>query len=218
MRAPLGRGIFILVALGALLTACSNLSGYQYLSHRQSSGSDLYFKLPTDWKVFNQAQVIESANGKLNKSQIKQIEGEGWLITFVGATKATVAESDLIDGSHPTGIVEAKPLSPTDQDSMSFATLRTEVLSSDPLNPPSPDPYQVVSYSTFTRPGGLWGNKMEVDIRGKGGAIATFNQVAMVNQDAAWLYLIAVSCKASCYSANQGLIKQVLTSWNVREK
>jgi hypothetical protein len=206
-----------LIAVGALLAGCGSLSGYQYVSHHQSSGSELYFKLPTGWKLFTQQEIIEAANGPLNKSQLQQIAGSGWLETFVGASRATVAESTLINGDHPSGIVEARPLSPTEQDSMSLSSLRTELLPSDPLNPPTPDPYQVLSYSTFTRPGGLRGNKMVVDIKDQSGAVSTFNQVAMVDSQTQWLYLIAVSCKASCYASNQSLINQVINSWNVKE-
>jgi hypothetical protein len=208
--------VLSLVAAGIALAGCGSLSGYQFLSHRQSSGSDLYFKLPSGWTVFSQQQIIDAANGQLNKSQVQQIAGSGWLTTFVGSNRASVAESTLINGSHPSGIVEARPLSAQDQDSMSFSTLRTELLPSDPLNPPNPDPYQVLSYSTFTRTGGLRGNKMVVDIKDQSGAVSTFNQVAMVDSQTQWLYLIAVSCKASCYAANQGLINQVVQSWNVK--
>ncbi|MBO0713771.1 MAG: hypothetical protein J2P59_03360 [Acidimicrobiales bacterium] len=205
-----------LVAAGIALAGCGNLSGYQYLNHRQSSGSDLYFKLPSGWTVFNQQQIIDAANGRLNKSQVQQIAGSGWLTTFVGSGRASVGQSTLINGSHPSGIVEARPLSPQDQDGLSFSTLRTELLPSDPLNPPNPDPYQVLNYSTFTRPGGLRGNKMVVDIKDQSGAVSTFNQVAMVDSQTQWLYLIAVSCKASCYASNQGLINQIIQSWNVK--
>lgn len=205
------------VAAGLILAGCGSLSGYQYLSHRQSSGSLLYFKLPSSWTVFDQQQIIDAANGQLNKSQVQQIEGSGWLTTFVGSGRASVAESTVINGSNPSGIVEARQLSSQDQDSMSFSSLRTELLPSDPLNPPSPNPYQVLSYSTFTRPGGLRGNKMVVDIKDSSGAVSTFNQVAMVDSQTEWLYLIAVSCKASCYAANQGLINSVIESWNVKE-
>jgi hypothetical protein len=205
------------VAAGVILAGCGSLSGYQYLHHRQSSGSLLYFKLPSGWTVFDQQQIIDAANGQLNKSQVQQIEGSGWLTTFVGSSRASVAESTLINGSSPSGIVEARQLSAQDQDNMSFSTLRTELLPSDPINPPNPNPYQVLSYSTFTRPGGLRGNKMVVDIKDQSGAVSTFNQVAMVDSQTEWLYLIAVSCKASCYAANQGLINQVIESWNVKE-
>lgn len=209
--------VLALVAAGIALAGCGNLSGYQYLSHRQSSGSDLYFKLPSSWTVFTQQQIIDSANGPLNKSQIQQIENGGYITTFVGASGAKISESTLINGDHPSGIVEAQPLSATDQDSMSFATMRTELLPSDPLNPPSPDPYEVLSYSTFTRTGGFRGNQMVVDIKDSSGAVSTFTQVAMVDSQTEYLYLIAVSCKASCYAANEGLINQVIKSWSVTQ-
>lgn len=216
--APGGSKAILVFALAAALAGCSGVSGFQYLSHRQSSGSDLYFKVPSGWTVFDQHQLIEQANGPLNKSQLQQIAGSGWLETFVGSSPATVAQSTLINGSHPSGIVEARPLSPNEQDSLSLSSLRTELLPSDPLNPPSPDPYQVLSYSTFTRSGGLRGNKMVVNIKDQNGAVSTFSQVAMVDGHTEWLYLIAVSCKASCYAANHGSISQVINSWNVKER
>lgn len=207
------------VAAGLVLAGCSTVSGYTYLSHRQSSGSNLYFKVPSSWTVFSQQQIIDSENGVLNQTQIKQIENGGFITTFVGAHGATVADSTVINGNYPSGIVEAQPLSAEQQDEMSFANMRSVLLGTDPLNPSSgsTDTYNVLSYSTFTRTGGFRGNQMVVNITNQKGAVATFNQVAMVDSQTEFLYVIAVSCKASCYAANQGLITQVIKSWSVTQ-
>lgn len=61
--------------------------------------------------------------------------GPGWLETFVGSLRANVATSTLINGWHPRGIIEAVPLTRKQQDDLSFARLRTELLPSDLLNP-----------------------------------------------------------------------------------
>ncbi len=201
-----------------LLAGCGNLSGFQYVSHTDQSGADMYFQLPTGWKTFSQSQMIQAANGRrLSSSQIAQLEGSNFVETFVGSQRATLKEAGKINGSSPSGIIEAHPLSSSEQDSMSLAALRTQLLPSDPLNPPNPSPYVVLNYSTFTRAGGLRGSNMTVDIRSSSGAISTFHQIAMVDSATNYLYLIAVSCQASCYNADQSLINQVITSWNVHE-
>jgi hypothetical protein len=211
---PAGRGALVTAALLLLLAGCG-LSGYRYVSHAQRNGAELYFKLPTSWRTFGLRQLAGAA-GRAPGRHRPPAAGPGWLETFVGSPNADAATSTLIDGRSPRGIAEAVPLSPKQWDELSFARLRTEILPSDPLNPPTPDPYQVLSYSTFTRSSYLWGSKMVVDIKGHGGEVSTFSQQAMVDSQTRWLYLIAVSCRAACYASYEGVINQVLGSWGVK--
>lgn len=206
-----------IVTQGFLLGGCGT-SGFRYVSHRQSSGPVLYFKIPDGWKVYDQRQIIDAANGALNGSQISQLTQSDWLETFDGSSHGSVTASESLNGSVPAGFVEARRLSLTEQDGFSLASLRTELLPSDPLNPPNPSPYVVLHYTLFTRSGGLRGSHLVVDIKDSNGAVSTFNQMAMIYNGTNYIYLIALSCRASCYAANQGLIGQILDSWNVRER
>jgi hypothetical protein len=205
----------LLSALVVPLSACG-LSGFQYVTHRQGSGADLYFKIPSSWTLYSQKQLIEAANGPLNSSQIKDIEGGRWAVTFA-SHNVRIDNSTSISGHYPTGFVEERPLSVSEQDGFSLASLRTEILSSDPLNPPDPSPYTVLSYNPFTRKGGLRGSQLIVDIKASDGTVATLDQVAMLDSTTNWVYLIAVGCLASCYGANRGIITQVVKSWSVKE-
>lgn len=138
-------------ALALALAGCG-LTSLRYMSHTQPNGAELYFKLPNRWTVFSYHQgSAERVPGRHHPTR----GGPGWLETFVGLPHAQAATSTLINGWHPRGIIEAVPLTPKQRDELSFARLRTELLPSDPLNPPSPNPYVVLSSSTFTRPGGL---------------------------------------------------------------
>lgn len=202
----------VLATLAMILTGCG-LSGFRYLTHTQAAGPEMYVKLPTSWTVFSRHQLVEAA--KQAKQKNVSFGGPGWFETFDGSPHAEVSASTLINGWHPSGIVEARPLGAKQRDQISLARLRTELLPSDPLNPPSPDPYTVLSYSTFTRPGGFWGNKMVVDIKDQAGAVSTFDQQAVVDNQTRWVYLIAVSCRAACYAAYQGQINQVMSSWGI---
>lgn len=200
-----------------LLAGCG-LSDYTYVSHRDGGGAVSYFKLPSDWKLFDDRQVIESANGHLTTSQISQIEAGNWTELFAGGPRLSLSQAKSIASSHPTGIVNVRRLGPSEADAYSWAAMRTEILSADPLNPPNPDPYVVLSYSQFTRPGGLRGSHMVVDIKSATGLVATLNQVTIVDQATHWVHLLAVSCTASCYGSNTGLINQVVNSWAVKER
>ena len=214
-----GRWAPALVAIAALSTvvaACG--SGYQYLSHRDSSGATAFFKVPSGWSLFDQGQVLQSANGPLSRQQISQIAGSSWSTSFNASSHATVSEAGDIGGPAPSGLTAVRQLSPSERDGFSLASLRSIILGDDPVAPSSgAKKYQVLSYDEFTKPGGLRGSKMEVNVDLGGGTLATLNQVAMVDSGTKYLYLIGLGCRVSCYSANHGVIQQVVQSWTVKE-
>ena len=205
------------VAGAALLAGCG-ISGFSYVSHRDSTGAVSYFKVPSDWTLYQAKQILESTNGHLTTSQITQIEAGNWTELFAGGPHATLSEARSIASAQPTGVVSVRRLDPGEADGYSWASLRTEILSADPLNPPHTNPYVVLTNNPFTRTGGLRGGHMVVDIKLNSGLVATLNQVALVNQATEWVYVFGVSCTASCYGSHQGLINQVVNSWAVKER
>ena len=205
-------------AAGAGLVAGCGISGFSYVSHRDSTGAVSYFKVPSDWTLYRPKQILEAANGHLTSSQISQIEAGNWTELFAGGPHPSLTEARSIASTQPTGVVSVRRLSPGEADGYSWASLRTEILSADPLNPPNPDPYVVLSYNQFTRSGGLRGSHLVVDIKLSTGLVATLNQVALVNQNTDWVYVLGVSCTASCYGSHQGLMSEVVNSWAVKER
>lgn len=203
------------LACAGLLSACG-ISGFSYVSHRDSTGAVSYFKVPSDWTMYQTKQILESTNGHLTPSQISQIEAGNWTELFASGPHPSLSEARSIASGQPTGVVSVRRLSPGEADGYSWASLRTEILSADPLNPPNPDPYVVLSYNQFTRTGGLRGSHLVVDIKLGTGLVATLNQVALVNQSTEWVYVLGVSCTASCYGSHQGLINEVVNSWAVK--
>jgi hypothetical protein len=203
-------------ALGLALSACG--SGYQYLSHRDGNGATAFFKLPSGWTLFDQSQVLQAANGPLSRQQISQLEGGAWSTSFNGASHASVSQAGDIGGPAPSGVTAVRQLSPTERDQFSLGSLRSAILGDDPLSPSSgAKKFQVLSYNEFTKPGGLRGSKMVVNVDVGGGTLASLDQVAMVDSGTKYLYLIALGCRVSCYSANHGVIDQVVQSWTVKE-
>ena len=207
----------VAVAAAGLLSGCG-ISGFSYISHRDKTGAVSYFKVPSDWTVYRAKEILESANGHLTSAQVSQIEAGNWTELFAGGPHPSLKEARSLASGQPTGVVSVRQLGVGEADSYSWSSLRSEILSSDPLNPPNPDPYVVLSYNQFTRAGGLRGSHLVVDIKLSTGLVATLNQVALVNQNTQWVYVMGVSCIASCYGSHQGLISQVVNSWAVKER
>lgn len=208
----------IVMACAIALSSCFS-SGFIYISHRSPDSTLLGFKLPASWKVFDTQQVLEALNGPISNAETKSIANGEWIESF-SASKQPIADYYKVaeTSSSPVGFVEARPLSPSERDGLNFASLRSEILGADPLAAPSPDPYNVTAYNEFASSNsGLRGVKLTTNIKLKSGATSTFSQIVEVDNGTNWIFGIAVSCAASCWGPNAGVIKQVLNSWAVKE-
>ena len=96
--------------------------------------------------------------------------------------------------------------------------MRQIILGADPLGANTNSPFNVLNYTESTATGGVRESKLVTDIGQTGGLVSTFAQVVAVDPQTNWIYAIAITCKASCWGPNQGLINQILSSWNVKEQ
>lgn len=208
-----------LVGCAIALSGCLS-SSFAYFSHG-AQGSELYFKLPARWKIFTAKQLIEAANGPLSQTQISQIEQGSWEMSFSGAPHPSPKQLLVENSSYPNGVVFARPLTEVDRDALSYGAMRAEILGQDPLTPSTTSaasPFNVLSYTEFSRPGGYRGSRLVTDISVTGGVTETFAQIVATDPKTNLIYGIALSCRASCWGPNSGLINQVLNSWNVKEQ
>jgi hypothetical protein len=202
-----------MLAVAIVLSGCLG-TGYTYVSHRNSDRTELFFKVPSRWKFFSNKQIILAANPHITNSQLKTLEGSRWLEAFTPNPRASAKSLGNYESKYPTGTVFARQLGVDERQSYSLSSLRTEILSSDPLSANSPD--RVLSYREFTGESGLRGSRMAVDIPLQDGRFVTFEQVAEVDQDTNWVYVLAVGCTVSCWRQYGGIVKQVMNSWHVR--
>lgn len=212
LRLPL----LALVGLSFVLSGCLS-SNFAFVSFRASDGVSLYFKVPTSWTTYSDKQIIQAENGKLSQSQINQIANGQWLTTFSGSRKATAKTLLPFTANFPSGVALTRPVQGTERDQLSFAAMRAELLGSDPLAAQTNSPFNVISYSEFTLPGSIRGSKLVTDIAQSNGSTSTFAQIVDVDPNSNRLFAIGVTCRASCWGPNQGLINQVLGSWKVKE-
>lgn len=203
--------------VGALaLSACIG-DGYAYFRH--SAGSSLtYFKLPASWRTFDQSQLLQ-AQGQTQSSDPEP----SWAVAFNGAPHGTVSGIFSQHNAYPTGEVRVRELSPEEQDGYSISDLRQELLGVDPLNPgttttTAAPTFNVVSYSVVQDPNGFHGIHMVVDVIEPGAPTYTLNQVSLLDADSEWVYVLGIGCNITCYAKNSGVIKAVVSSWNVKEQ
>ncbi len=204
----------VTVVSAVLLSGCLS-SGYSYISRRNPDGTQLYFKLPSSWKTFDSTQVIEAANGKLTYAQVKQIENGEWLMVFAASSKFKLKQAGVSGGTTPQGEAFARQLSPSERDTFALSSLRSAILGSDPLA--ATTGVSILNYTEFTAPGGVRASKLVVDLSASSGLVTTFGQVVAVDPQTNWEFGIGVSCRASCWGPNQGLLNQILKSWTVKE-
>jgi hypothetical protein len=213
-----GRGALVATALGGLaLLATSCLSdGYTYVSHSSSDGTDLYFKVPSQWTLFDTNQILVAENCPLGPSQKKQVDNSEWLEGMTDQPGASAKDALGFSSTFPDGVVEARLLTANQQDTMSFSAMRSEILGTDPLT--ATTGFDVLTYNEFTLPGGVRGLRFTVDITGKNKPTTTFGQVTAVDPETDWIFAIGVGCQAQCWGNNDGTIKQILDSWTVKEQ
>jgi hypothetical protein len=215
-RGSIGRGATLIV--GALVTALllsSCLSaGYTYVNHRNPDGTNLYFKVPAAWTLYDAKQVLESQNGPLGPAQLKQLTTGQWIEAFDASPTPSVANALGLGARYPTGIADAEQLSTDARDSLSFAAMRAALLGTDPLTATSG--FQILNYNEFTGAGGVRGIKLVTNITDKT-PVHTFGQVVAVDAQTNWLYAIGISCSISCWGSYSSLIDQTLNSWSVKE-
>jgi hypothetical protein len=207
-----------LVAVAFVLSGCLS-SGYTYFSHTTSADHTIvYFKLPTNWVRYSFSNDIKAANGNLSQSQVNQIQGARWYISFAGNSKAKPNLFSNLSAKYPQGIAFVAALDENSRDSFSLAAMRAEILGQDPLSQSSgSSPFTVLSYNEFTLNGGIRGSKLVTDIADRGGLTDTYAQVVEVDPNTNYVFGLAVACRASCWGPNEGTIDQILNTWSVKE-
>jgi len=205
--------IVVLASVALLASGCLG-SSFAYVSHRSPDGSVLYFKVPTDWKVYDTKQVLSVQNGPLGPSEVKQLANGAWLEAASAGPKPS-ARAALSPGRRwPTAEMVVRPLTPTQQDTLSYQTMREAFLGADPLA--SNSGYQVLSYSPFASTDGVRGVRLVADIP-KLTPTRTFGEIVESDRQGSFEFALEISCQVSCWGLNSQTIKQVLGSWTVKQ-
>jgi hypothetical protein len=181
----------------------------------------MYFRVPSDWTVYSEKQIIDSLPKPPSAASIPAIEAVNFEQIFAAPGAPTKVMSIGFQNASPVGTVTAGLLTASQRDSFSLASLRALVLGVDPMNTlsgaggTSTAGDKVVNYQEFVKPSGYRGSTMTVQVQ-SGGHPFEFTQSAVVDPGTNWVYFIAVGCSDACFKSNASNIDQIVSSWNVK--
>lgn len=202
----------VAVAGGVLLAACGGPS-YHYV---KSSSNQTYMRVPSKWTLYDEDELLD--NSEQSDEAKQQFKRLSWSVAFDASPRPSL--DHLLSGSdHPTGLVQVRTLLPSERDSFSLADLRSLLLPVDPLSDEAQvsGDVEVLETSDVTRDG-MHGSEMLLNLKTPEGDLVKWRQIAVVDSAVKKVHVLAVSCDAECYTANEDVITKVIDSWKVKER
>jgi hypothetical protein len=202
------RGVTLLLAVVlAGLAACTG-SGYHYVTSKKTG---LYLKVPTGWRVFDKNAIV---NGLKNNGTVVD-DQTLFIAAFDGASKPSVLHAADPAAASPTGLVRVKQLTGQERDVVSFQALRNLIFSVD--DGVQQDKVKVLGQADLTPASGLRGQRYVYEVAQDTGASFVVDQTVLVDNATSRLFVLAVTCEATCYQNNRKDIDKVVTSWTVKK-
>jgi hypothetical protein len=204
------------VAAVAAVSACGE-SAYHYVS---SSEAITYYRVPSDWRVFEEDEIFASQSD-LSPQQERAQRARQWITAFDGAPRPTLGHISQ-PSPHPSGLARVFVLGDEDHDNISLKTLRSLPFDGqDPLElaATGDENVEVIESESVTRPGGLRGVHIVINQRADPSSpYVTTNYLGLLDNETRRVYALFVSCSADCYVDNESKIKQIVDSWTVKER
>ena len=193
------------------LVACGS-PRYHYV---KSSSDDTFMRVPRDWTLYDEDQLLQSSEeSPESKEQFKRLS---WSVAFDASPKPSL-DHILTVSDHPTGLAQVRTLLPGQRDTFSLSDLRSVLLRFDPLSNEAQlnGEVEVLDSRDVTR-GGLHGSELLLNLKTSDGALVKWRQIALVDSAVSKVHVLAVSCDAECYEANESVIDSIIDSWKVTE-
>ncbi|HSH61536.1 MAG TPA: hypothetical protein VK988_18200 [Acidimicrobiales bacterium] len=202
-----------LLATSLIASASCGSPKYHYV---KNSSERTYVRVPHDWALFDEEEITK----RLDQSrEAKEAYNRlTWSVGFDAAPRPSLDNILSPKADHPTGLVQVRTLSPEERDEFSLASLRSLLLEFDPLGERGTSGVEVLGSRDVDRPGGLHGNEFVVNLRTTEGTRVKWHQIALVDSAVRKVHVLAISCEDDCYTANEKVIDQVISSWQVKER
>lgn len=209
-RAP--RSALALAAAAAVALVACGSPRYHYV---KSTSDNTFMRVPKDWTLYDEDQLLQSSEeSPESKEQFKQLS---WSVAFDASPKPSL-DHILTVSDHPTGLAQVRRLLPAQRDTFSLSDLRSVLLRFDPLSSEAQldGEVEVLDSQDVTR-GGLNGSELLLNLKTSDGALVKWRQIALVDSAVSKVHVLAVSCDAECYEANESVIDSIIESWKVTE-
>lgn len=205
--------VLAVLAAPLVLTACG-APRYHYV---KSTSDHTFMRVPFDWKLYGEDEILKASDDSAEaKAQFKKLT---WSVAF-DADPAPSLKHILSPAEHPTGLLQVRTLLPEQRDSFTLADLRSLLLPFDPLSDEaqSGGDVEVLDAKEVTRPGGLHGSELLLNLKSSDGHVVKWRQVALADGGLKKVHILAISCSEKCYSDNEGVIDRIVASWKVKER
>ncbi len=196
---------------GVLLAACAG-SGYHYV---KSSEDRTYFKVPENWKLYDEDQVIKTLGHNLSPRQRKSQLDNAWHVGFDASSRPALGRH-LLDARarNPVGLAAVEELDFDTADQLSINALRNFFVDIDTAIDQGSG--EVLTYEPVERDGGFHGIHIVANVDDPKGRVMTFDQTSILDQATSKLYTLLVTCSANCYEHNKDKIERIVESWTVK--
>jgi hypothetical protein len=215
-RLPRSRSrlIGVLAAVAGLLASSCAGSGYQYV---KDSSSTAIFKIPTAWQVFDEEQILTSAEIVASPQAKEAFAAATWMVAFDAHPSPSLDHLFIFAtaSDDPTGFAQVRPLGLEERDAFSLADIRNALFDVDGAG--GGVQAELLSSDDLLLDGGYRGLHVVFNVQ-DGDTFLTVNQVGLVDPATSTLYLFAIGCEAKCYLDHQGDIDEIASSWTVKEK
>ena len=204
----------MLLGAGAALVVGCGSPNYHYV---KSTSNRTYMRVPANWTLYDEDDLLEgSDNSAEMKAEFKRLS---WSVAF-DADPSPSPEHILAQANHPTGLVQVRTLTPIQRDSFSLSDLRRVLLPFDPLSDDaqSSGEVEVLDAKEVKREGGLHGWEFLLNLPGENGEYVKWRQIALTDASVSKIHVLAITCDAECYEANEGTIDKIMDSWKVKKR
>jgi hypothetical protein len=207
----LTRHLLVSISFVVLAASCSG-SGYQYVKDATSTA---FFKLPTSWALYDEAQILDSDLVTLSPQSQQSVAQALWMVAFDANGTPSLTHVLSAGSEQPAGFAQVRPLGSQERDTFSLSTIRNALFDVDGASGTSSG-VELLSTSDVVLNGGFRGLHVEYNVP-DGSSYLTVNQIGVVDPTTSTLYLFAIGCEAHCYIDNQDAIDQIAGSWTVKE-
>lgn len=195
-----------------LMAACG--SSYTYI---KDSSVKAYFKVPTDWRIFDENEIFKSQLTSLSPQGEAAAKAAVWMVAFDGSPKASLKHFFSGSSPYPTGFAQVRQLSEEQKDAISLGSIRNTIFPLNQLQTQDPTSVEFLQSQDLVLAGGMHGNRIVFNVR-LGDTFYTVNQTGLVNPQTSLLYLFVVGCEARCYIDQKRTIDDIVKSWTVKER
>ena len=201
------------VTILAVPSACSG-SGFTYVENKETN---TYFKIPDEWEVLDQNEVLGTLFRSPSPSTIGGIERTLWAVGFDADDEPSATHILQSTADHPAGYARVRALSEGEREGISLRALQdVGAVPITSLQQQSSTSVREVETEDIVLEGGTHGRRAVYDVR-LGLGTLTYSQTALVDPATEKLYVFLIGCSASCYRTNQDMIEEVAASWTIKE-